>query len=352
MYIGTKFLFRIILFFSFTWILLHWLLPFLLPFLLGLLLALGAEPGVRLLRHRLRLPRALASGISVSLTFLICGVLLLLILALLLRGLSPLGRILPVLAESAASGLALLKQWLLELSQKAPKNLQDILSSQILGLFSDSTGFLSKSIHFTLSQAGGILTQVPDQAFTLFTALISGLMISARLPLLKEWFLRLLSRQRLQELCQLLKRLKNNLGKWLLAQLKLASLTLLILTAGLILLRIPYAPLWAFGICLLDALPIFGTGMVLLPWALISLLQGSTVRALGLLSIYVTAALTRSLLEPRLVGKQLGLDPLVTLAAIYGGYRLWGFPGMILSPLLAVTAAGLYPREDSPGKSA
>ena len=74
-----------------------------------------------------------------------------------------------------------------------------------------------------------------------------------------------------------------------------------------------------------------------------SLLQGNIAQAVGLLGIYVVVAITRSVLEPRLLGKHLGLDPLATLAALYVGYKLWGILGMILSPLLAVTALQLFP---------
>ena len=91
----------------------------------------------------------------------------------------------------------------------------------------------------------------------------------------------------------------------------------------------------------MDAFPILGTGTVLLPWALVSLLGGNKVQALGLASIYVAISLSRSVLEPKLLGSHLGLDPLVTLAALYAGYKLWGFGGLILAPVLAVAAVQL-----------
>ena len=75
-------------------------------------------------------------------------------------------------------------------------------------------------------------------------------------------------------------------------------------------------------------------------------MQGDTPRALGILGTYIAAALIRSMLEPKLLGKHLGLDPLVTLAALYIGYRLWGVGGMILAPLLTVAALQLR-REDN-----
>jgi predicted PurR-regulated permease PerM len=94
-------------------------------------------------------------------------------------------------------------------------------------------------------------------------------------------------------------------------------------------------------VSLVDAFPILGTGTVLLPWALISALQGQTVRGIGLLSVYAAISLTRSVLEPKLLGNHLGLDPLATLVALYAGFRLWGFGGMLLAPLLAVVVTQL-----------
>ena len=94
--------------------------------------------------------------------------------------------------------------------------------------------------------------------------------------------------------------------------------------------------LWASVICLVDALPVLGTGTVLLPWSLVCLLQGDTARAIGLASVYAVTALTRSMLEPKFLGRHLGLDPLATLIALYAGFRLWGIGGMILAPILTV----------------
>ena len=135
------------------------------------------------------------------------------------------------------------------------------------------------------------------------------------------------------------RRIKTALGGWVKAQLKLAGLCFGVVCGGFLLLGIPYAPVWAALTALVDAVPVLGTGTVLIPWSLVCLLQGQRVRALGLVAVYVVALIARSALEPRLVGKQLGLDPLVTLAALYTGFRIWGIPGMLLSPLLCVAVA-------------
>ena len=90
-----------------------------------------------------------------------------------------------------------------------------------------------------------------------------------------------------------------------------------------------------------DAIPILGTGTVLVPWALVSLLQKESLKAIGLLCTYGAAAITRTVLEPKLVGRHLGLDPLTTLIALYAGYRFWGVLGLLLTPILASAAKSL-----------
>ena len=347
---GNKFLFISILFFFFTWLFFKCLFPFLFPFLIGLGLALLAEPLTRQLSRCLRLPRGAAAGVGVCCTFLLFSAFLYLVAALIFLGLSTLGKILPNLTEAALSGLLLLEHWLLSLAGKSPQAIRPFLQKHILALFSDGTAFLDQGVKFILGLAGGVLTHIPDRAFTLFTGLVSGFMFSSKLPEFKKLLKDKLSLKKLQTILTFLRRLKVTVLQWLLAQMKLAGITLLILTLGLILLNIPYAPLWALAIALLDALPLLGTGIVLIPWSIISFLAADTPRALGLLAVYVTAMVTRSTLEPRFVGKQLGLDPLITLASIYCGYRLWGFGGMILSPLLAVAAFNLIPQAADSGK--
>ena len=70
-------------------------------------------------------------------------------------------------------------------------------------------------------------------------------------------------------------------------------------------------------------------------------LQGDTMLAFGLLGLYCAATIIRTVLEPRLIGKHLGLDPLVTLIVLYAGFKLFGLPGMIFAPVLAVTITQL-----------
>lgn len=324
-----------------AWLTLRYLMPIVFPFLLGTGLALLAEPGVKFLCARVRLPRAASAGICVSLVF--CGICALTasVLALVLRELSALSGILPDMAEAAGTGMVSLRDWLYALAEKAPEELRPALESGAASLFSGGATLLSRGVEFLLGLAGSILRHVPDSALGLGTAVISGYMISAKLPQIRQKAGTLLSRERLKKLIAALSRIRAAAGGWLTAQAKLAGVTFLILTAGFLLLRIPYAPLWALVVSLVDAFPVLGTGTVLLPWALICLIQGDIPRAVGLVGIYVTASVSRSVLEPKLVGRHLGLDSLTTLLILYAGYRLWGIGGMLLAPMLAVAAKQL-----------
>ena len=341
-----KTVFSLLAVFAAVWLAAKFLLPLLSPFLLGALLALAAEPMVRFLNRRVRMPRAVSTAIGVSMAFCFLAMLLLMLCAFALRQLKNLAGILPDLETAAQSGLALVQARLLELVSHAPQGIRPLLEDNVRTLLADSGSLLGKLTAWLLGLAGSLLTHVPDSALGLGTAILSAFLISAKLPRIRRWLLRRIPREQLRVLLENARRMRRVLGRWFLAQCKLMSVTFGIVAAGLTLLRIPNSLLWALLVALVDALPILGTGTVLVPWSVVCFLQGDTPRALGILGTYIAAALIRSMLEPKLLGKHLGLDPLVTLAALYIGYRLWGVGGMILAPLLTVAALQLR-REDN-----
>lgn len=314
----------------------RYLLPVALPFLLGAGLALAAEPLVSFFTHKTHLPRSAATGIGVTMTLMLLILLVMILIALLLRELGALAGVLPNLEDTAMRGMSLLEQWLLGFVSRAPGSIGPLLTNRVEGLFSDSTALLDQITSRLPGLASGLLKGIPDSALGLFTWLLASFMISAKLPKIKAWIHTKLPPAWHEKTLPMLHRLKVSLLGWLKAQLKLIGITFFVLAVGFFILQIPYAPLWALLIALVDALPVLGSGIVLVPWSLVCFLQEDTPRGIGLLGIYATAALLRSVLEPKLVGKQLGLDPLVTLAAMYAGFRLFGFGGMIISPLLAV----------------
>ena len=209
-------------------------------------------------------------------------------------------------------------------------------------MFSNGSALLDGLTGRLLNLATSVLKALPDSALGLGTWILASFMISARLPKIRTWIQDHLPDAWHEKYAPYLQTLKKTVCGWLLAQAKLVGITFSILSAGFLLLQIEHPILWAGATCLVDILPVLGTGTVLIPWSLVCFLQNDSLRAIGLLAIYIVISLLRSVLEPRFVGKQLGLDPLITLLAIYAGYRLWGLPGMLLAPILAVTATQIF----------
>ncbi len=329
-------------FFAF-WLFLKYLLPLFLPFGLGLLLAFGAEPAVRL-GCRWRLPRWVASGLGVSLTLILFITLISFIGAAAVRELGVLVKRLPNLQDTAQQATLRLRNLAENAASYAPDGIRPLIDRSINGLFSSTV--LEQEVLRLPRAITSFLSRIPDSALGIGTGVISGFMFSVRLPRLKLWLCQKMPPKVKTQLIPGLKRGKDALLGWLKAQLKLSSITCGIVLAGFLLLRIPFAPVWAVGIAIVDAVPLLGTGIVLVPWALVSLMQQQYLRAVGLLCTYICAVVTRTVLEPRLVGKHLGLDPLVTLVFLYLGYRFWGILGMLLAPMLAAAlSAGFRTQE-------
>lgn len=339
----------IILTFALVWLVIRFFLPLFSPFLLGALLALAAEPMTGFLQKKLRVPRFISSGIGVLTAFSLLAMVLLTLCAFLIRELGSLARVLPDLGETAKNSFSLVRNWLLQLSSHSPESVRPLLRQNVDRFFSDGTALLDRVISYLLSLAGNLLSHIPNSALSLGTAVISAFLISAKLPRIRRWFLRQFPKEWIRTMKRTGRQIRSVLTAWLTAQCKLTGVSFVLLFLGLVILRIPYALLWALGICLVDAFPVLGVGTVLIPWSLVCLLQQDIPRAIGLASTYAAVTLTRSMLEPRFLGRHLGLDPLVTLMALYIGFRLWGIPGMLLAPILTVTVLRITCPQPSDG---
>ena len=114
------------------------------------------------------------------------------------------------------------------------------------------------------------------------------------------------------------------------------------ISVALLLFGVKNAVLIAGCIAVLDVLPILGTGTVLIPWSLISLINGNIGLGIGLLLLYIITVIVRNLIEPKIIGGQVGLHPLITLLCIFIGLRLFGFVGLLALPLAVIMLYSLY----------
>lgn len=323
------------------WFLIRYALPVLFPFLLGAGLALAAEPMAAPLEHRLKLKRWLASGVAVCTVFILLLAFLVLLTALLLRQAGRLTAIVPELAESVQLGMGSLESWLLTVSSHAPQGIRNVLNRTVTGFFSDGTAMVNQVTGVLPGVLSKVFGHVTSGFLSLATAVLAAFMISAKLPRLREFLRQRLPQSWQKQYLPALRGLRKAVTGWLTAQLKLTVVVMGLLVVSFWLLKIPHGPFWGAVIALVDALPVLGCGVVLVPWSLICLVQGQRLQCIGLLGTYALVWLVRSVLEPRLLGKELGLDPLVTLLSIYAGFQLLGLPGMLLAPLIAVVLTKL-----------
>lgn len=127
-----------------------------------------------------------------------------------------------------------------------------------------------------------------------------------------------------------------SLWGYLRTQLILMVYIFVICIIGLYILKSPYALLLSVVIAIIDAVPFFGSGFILWPGAVIHLILGNTSLAIGYLVIYAVVQIMRQLMQPKILGTQIGMHPLLTLFAMYFGYGSLGFWGLILGPIIAV----------------
>ena len=318
--------------FFLLWFSARYLFPILIPFAIGAVLALVADPLVGFCQRRLRLPRGAATGVGVGVVLLLLLCLFSALSALLIRELLHLAATVPDIEKTTREGIGVLEHWAVDLTRQAPEGIRPALSRTVSNTFSDSSVFMDQVTQRFTDWIAGLLKGVPDSALGFGTTVLSAFMISARLPKIRAW------REDLPPVWQerylpALGRAKAATTGWLRAQGILLLMIFAIVAVGFLFLKIPYGLFWALLIALLDAVPMLGTGLVLLPWSVVCFLMGNTAQGIGILGIFATASLSRSIVEPKLLGKHLGLDALITLFALYGGYRILGFWGLLFAPI-------------------
>ena len=324
------------------WLALRFLVPWTLPFLIALALSALLEGPVGFLIARLSLPRwAAAAGCTLLLVLLLSGALLLALwrlwyeASLLLEELPRLIASLPSLGDQA-------EDWAYRYIIAAPPDLQDFLWQALESLLDRAAALPALLYDWAAAWAAGVLAALPQWGLFLFTTALATYFSSAGRPALLAFLRRQVPARWRPRVRAGLERLRGALRGWLLAQGTLMLVTFGTLAAGFLLLGEELALLLAALTALVDALPVFGTGAVLLPWAAVELLTGRVRTALGLLALYALVSVVRSLLEPKLTGTRTGLPPLAALLAMYVGFQAFGVAGMVLAPLGAVLLKTLH----------
>lgn len=188
-----------------------------------------------------------------------------------------------------------------------------------------------------LTNMVGMVTKVPNGFIFLLIVLIATFFMTKDYYMIAEFIKAQLPHHLVDKVVVVKKGLKGALGGYIRTQLILMCFTFSICLVGLFLLGRPYAFLAALGIAIFDALPLFGSGAILIPWGIYHLILGHYPLGVGLLCVYGTVIVMRQIMEPKVLASQIGVYPLVTLIALYIGLRTLGVIGMIIGPILVVT---------------
>lgn len=194
----------------------------------------------------------------------------------------------------------------------------------------------------TVEAAGNIAKRIPSILISTIVTIISAYFFIADREGVIIWAKRIFPSPIVKRMTMVMDNLKYAVGGYFKAQFKIMAVVFVILLCGFGIMGMHFSILLALGIAFLDFLPFFGTGTALIPWALYELLTGDYRRVVGLLILYAVTQIVRQLIQPKLVGDSIGLNPLFTLVLLYAGYKMGGLFGMIFAVPLGMIVVNLY----------
>ncbi|WLR50191.1 sporulation integral membrane protein YtvI [Bacillus tianshenii] len=320
------------------------------PFIIALIIAYLINPIVNLLEQRSKIPRALSVFIALLFVFAALGGLLTLIVVEVISGTKYLADVVPGQFETL---VIYFEDFLTD--QVIPTY------NQIIGIFNTlETGQQTTIIEnvknlgtkFAQNVSGwleNLLRSIPD-LFTWLPNAVTVLVFSllATFFISKDWYkLGALLRKILPSKVKTSGRtvftdLQKALFGFIRAQFTLISITALIVIVGLLILRVDHGITIGLIIGLVDLLPYLGTGLVFVPWVIYALFSGNTGLAIGLGVLYIIVVVQRQVMEPKILSSSIGLDPLATLVALFVGFKLFGFLGLIIGPVTLVILKTLH----------
>ncbi|MBQ7715707.1 MAG: sporulation integral membrane protein YtvI [Clostridia bacterium] len=231
----------------------------------------------------------------------------------------------------------------------AGENVRDSLYNAISGILNDA---LSEAASAAASAATSFIGKLPGFVFAVVTTVISTFYICTDRGAIPSEIASFVGPVAAGKISRIKSKINRAVSSYMKSYFVLALITFAELFLGLTLLRVKNSFLLALLIAVIDFLPVLGSGIVLIPWALIELTVGGNTRlGVGLLVLVAAMYLIRQFLEPKIVGNMIGIHPLLSLTAVYVGFVVFGFAGVILFPvLLSFIKVALSGRNEVPGK--
>ncbi|MCM1087278.1 MAG: sporulation integral membrane protein YtvI [Muribaculaceae bacterium] len=314
---------------------------FFMPFVIGWIISLIASPLVRLLERKLKIRRKAVSAFVII--AVLAGVILLIygVGAKLIRESVAFINELPILWQKIEAEFAQIGANLGGIYRRLPSDIQDGLMSVVNGLGDYVSSLIGSIGTPTFAAAGNFVKRLPDIFMAVVMALLSAYFFVADKNYLSDFVDKYLPETVSYPFRLIKNSFRNAIGGYFKAQLKIEIWIYLLLLIGLMILRIDYALLIAFGIAIIDLLPVFGAGTIMLPWAVIEILSGEYKMAVGLLIIWCVGQLVRQVIQPKIMGDSIGIAPIPTLFLLYIGYQTAGVIGMILALPIGIIVINL-----------
>ena len=309
---------------------LKYIFPITVPIILGILVAWLVVWISRKIRCTHRLMR-------IGLAILIYGVIGTLIGLLAAKGVSAVSSSLQLLPQAYESRILpfanLCYEMFLEWVQLLDPSLVSTLETLLSNILSALTGLMSTISSFAVNLVSKVATGIPSLILSLLTMIFSTIFVVSDYERISSFA----AAHMPQSIRKILHDIKVYLTGTLLVVIRSYALIMLLTFTELSILfsifRIHNAVLKAGLIAVLDILPILGTGGIMIPWAVISFVLGNTAMGIKLLVIYAIVTVIRNYVEPKIVGAQLGLHPIITLVSMFIGLRLFGFWGLFGLPV-------------------
>ena len=311
------------------------------PFVIGAVFACLLKPAVDFMQRAWKFKRSIAALICVALFFCVIG------LAIILSGVRIITEVqdfianLPqIYSQQIAPAISSMFDWAERLVQRYRPEMQLSIDetarvfSQKLGEFVNQ--FSSVAISSTARFAGSIPALMVRVIFTILTTFY----VASDYRNITSFILRQLPAKAANVVVRSKQQLGSTLSKYLRSYAIILGMTFVELCIGFSILRVENAGGWALFIAFFDILPVVGSSFVLVPWTIVSFIQGNISRTIGLAIITAIVWVVRNVMEPRIVGSQVGLHPLLTLIAMYVGTKLFGVIGLFGLPItLAIITA-------------
>lgn len=320
------------------------------PFIAGALIALLINPFVDFLTARFKMNRALAIILSI---LALLGVLVLLVTLLIqemMTGFAYLAHELPAYIQelvfyfekSFKTNILPLYQDMLSIYSQLGTDQQETVMDNIEKIGTGITSTATSVTQAIINSVSSMIVSLPTFLTVFIFSLLAAFFISKDWYKLTGFLTSTLPKKLTLTVHTVYIELRKALFGFIKAQLTLISITACIVLVGLLILQIDYAVTISVLIGAIDLLPYLGTGAVFLPWIAYCFLTGNYTLTIGLSILYGIVVIQRQIMEPKLLSQTIGLDPLATLVALFAGFQLFGFIGLIIGPVILVIIRALY----------